>query len=498
MKRAAFAPRSPGHDASGGEGRLRFRLLQRVLIILGAAAVLLFLVAGAALLFVDADLLKPRLEKVASDALGMKVRVGGKLGLHLFPAPNATIAGGSVLDERGTVVASAKNVRLWIDLLPLFRGEWRLRNLEVEQPRLTIERDPQGDFNIERLRSAATLLGMLQGGGARLSNGSVSFLDRRTGDGLEVTGLDLTVRRVNVARGGPAPVWSNLSLEGDLSCQSIRTKRLFLTPLRFSVQGERGVFEIKPVALRLFGGEGTGALRADLSGHVPRYRLQCSLPRFRIEEFLRTLSPKAAAEGEMDFSASLSLEGNTWASMRQSLSGAVSMRGEHLTLIGTDLDRALARYASSQGFNLVDVGAVFLAGPFGLAITKGYNFATLFRSSGDSSSIRTVVSDWKVERGVAHAVDVALATRRNRFALRGGLDLVNERFADVTVAVVDGRGCPRTRQTIRGSFDAPVVEKPHMLMSLSGPVRKLYRQSRGLFPSGHCEVFYSGSVSPDL
>lgn len=472
------------------------RPLQRVLIVIAAAAALLFLLAGAALLFVDVDLLKPRVEQVASDALGMKVRVGGKLGLHVFPAPNATIEDGSVLDARGTVVASARKVRVWIDLFPLLRGEWRLRKLEVEQPRLTIERDSRGGLNIERLRSAGALLGMLQGGSARLSNGTVSFLDRRTGDGLEVAGLDLNVRRVSVARGGPASMWSNLSLEAELTCQSIRTKRLFLTPLRFSVHGDHGVFEIQPVALRLFGGEMTGALRADLSGPVPRYRVQCSLPRFRIEEFLRTLSPQAAAEGEMDFSASLSLEGDDWGSMRQSISGVVSMRGEHLTLIGSDLDRALARYASSQGFNLVDVGAVFLAGPFGLAITKGYNFATLFRGSGDRSSIRTVVSKWKVERGVAHAVDVALATRRNRIALQGGLDLVNERYADVTVAVVDGRGCPRARQTIRGSFRAPVVEKPHVLMSLSGPVRKLYQQSRGLFPGGHCKVFYSGSVSP--
>jgi hypothetical protein len=41
-----------------------------------------------------------------------------------------------------------------------------------------------------------------------------------------------------------------------------------------------------------------------------------------------------------------------------------------------------------------------------------------------------------------------------------------------------------------------VVEKPRVLPSLAGPVLKLYKQARGLFPAGPCEVFYSGSVAP--
>jgi AsmA protein len=90
---------------------------------------------------------------------------------------------------------------------------------------------------------------------------------------------------------------------------------------------------------------------------------------------------------------------------------------------------------------------------------------------------------------------VALATTKNLIALHGGLDFVNRRFADVTVAAIDAKGCARVQQVIRGSFGKPVVEKPRVLTSLAGPVLKLYRQTRGLFPAGPCEVFYSGSVA---
>ena len=105
--------------------------------------------------------------------------------------------------------------------------------------------------------------------------------------------------------------------------------------------------------------------------------------------------------------------------MKRNANGEFSLRGENLTLDGVDLDRTFSRYEASQNFNLVDVGAFFIAGPFGPLITRGYNFASLFQGSGGSSRIRVLVSDWKVERGIALAKDVAMATNENRIALVG-------------------------------------------------------------------------------
>ncbi len=141
----------------------------------------------------------------------------------------------------------------------------------------------------------------------------------------------------------------------------------------------------------------------------------------------------------------------------------------------------------------MDVGAFFFAGPLGLVVTKGYNFASISRESGGRSEIRTLVSDWKVERGVAHAQDVAMATNENRIALRGGLDFVDYEFDDVTMAVIDAKGCARVQQKIRGTFRNPVVEKPSLLQSLAGPALRLLKKGSDLL-GGQCEVFYAGSV----
>ena len=197
----------------------------------------------------------------------------------------------------------------------------------------------------------------------------------------------------------------------------------------------------------------------------------------------------------MDFSASLSTRGKTADEMKRTADGEVSLRGENLTLDGVDLDRTFSRYEASQSFNLVDVGAFFFAGPFAPLITKGYNFASLFQGSGGSSRIAVLVSDWEVERGIARAKDVAMTTNENRIALVGNLDFVNERFNDVTVAVVDGEGCAKVRQKIRGPFRKPEVEKVSILQSVEGPALNLLKQAKDLF-GGKCEVFYAGSVAP--
>jgi AsmA protein len=79
--------------------------------------------------------------------------------------------------------------------------------------------------------------------------------------------------------------------------------------------------------------------------------------------------------------------------------------------------------------------------------------------------------------------------------MRGSLDFVNREFDDVTVAILDHKGCARVEQRIRGPFGKPEVEKPNVLASLTGPISSLFGKAKKLL-GGNCEVFYEGSVQP--
>jgi len=71
--------------------------------------------------------------------------------------------------------------------------------------------------------------------------------------------------------------------------------------------------------------------------------------------------------GTMDFETELAFNsGNT---MFESMDGFINLEGYDLILYGFDVDDVLKKFEKSQRFNLIDVGALFLAGPVGPVVS---------------------------------------------------------------------------------------------------------------------------------
>jgi len=199
-------------------------------------------------------------------------------------------------------------------------------------------------------------------------------------------------------------------------------------------------------------------------------------------------------EGIVDFTADLAATGNSLTAMKRSLSGGLSLNGENLMVYGIDIDALIPKLERTQNFSLVDVGAFLVAGPFGSALTKGYSLGSAYiESRGGKGAVRKFVSIWKVKGGVADAADVALATKKYRLAMKGGLDFNNGRFADVTIAVLTKKGCAAYSQKISGPFGRPSVGKTTIINSLTGPATNALESAWDLIWS--CKVIYKGSVA---
>ena len=460
----------------------------------GVLLALFVLTAVFLRLFVDFNDYKLQLEAAASEAMGMEVRVLGRMDIGFLPGLSVILEDVHIRNREAEIVYAAE-ARLGIDLLPLFQGRLRIGKLELKRPGIFIERNSDGTFNIENPatdvgKSEAVVLPLIS-----LSSGTLRYVDRQSGMAFETTQCNLDVRHLRVLRGERSDLMKNLSLSAEGVCTDIRTKDFAASDLKFSLSGENGVFRLEPVMLHVFGAQGLGSIHAELSGPTNLYTVSFFLPQFRVEEVFQPLSSEKVAEGSLDFTANLSMQGKTVNEMKQTLQGQIQLRGEHLVLLGRDLDAELSRFESSRNFNLVDVGAFFFAGPLGVVATKGYDFANIFRGSGGRSDILKLVSDWKVQRGVAQAQDVAMATKQNRIVLHGGLDFVNQRFDDMTMALVDAQGCATVQQKINGSFQKPLVEKPSIVKSLAGPVLQLLKEGAELLPGGKCKVIYTGSVA---
>jgi len=466
--------------------------------LLFAAAIALVILAVAGTLgvrwLVDANAYKPRLEAAVSKMLGMELTIGGPMSVSVAPGLLVTLADVRVR-SRGSDVVTAKQAQLGIALLPLLAGDVRITSLALDHATVSVTRDRDGQFNYEPAQAASAGLPALDWPRVSLSDTTLVYADARLAHPIEAAACEVAMQGLRLTGGKQTTLMRDVSFTADVTCAALRRGPAQLADLKFAAVAKGGVLQLAPVTLLAFDAKGTWRLQADYSGEAPRYALEGTISQLPIPELFKALALKQTADGRVDLSATLSLQGSTENELRRSLAGRVTLKGRDVTLTGSDLDQAFARFEASQSFNLVDAGAFFIVGPLGLALTKGYDFANLYQGSGGSSRIQTLVSDWKLEGGVARAQDVAMATKANRMALQGRLDFVNERFDDMTMALVDAKGCVKVEQKISGSFGKPVVEKPNLLVSLAGPALNLLKKGGELLLGQECKVFYAGSVA---
>ena len=308
---------------------------------------------------------------------------------------------------------------------------------------LAVEQGRDGKFNFEVPSSAGSSRPEVDPMDVSLADVALVYTDRQNGNEWRAESCDMQSGRLQISAAKTADLINSLAITGAASCKQIQTRKLALSDVTFKLDAKQGLFEFKDITMRAYDGRGSGDVHANFTGHVPSYRVHYVLASFRIEAFWKNFSQKKIGAGLMNFSTDLTLSGYTVRELTASSVGEASLRGSHLTLATGDLDGELSRYESTQEFSLIDVGAFLVAGPLGVAVTKGYDFARVLGGTGGSSEIPSLTSEWHIEHGVALAKDVAMTTTKNRIALKGALDFVNDHFQDVTVALVDKQGCVR-------------------------------------------------------
>jgi len=436
---------------------------------------------------------KSQVEAAASDALGMQVTVGGRLTMQFFPSIGMRLEDVRIR-SRDTEFAAAGQATLGIQLVSLLRRQVRIPDIELQHVTVSVERGRDGKFNFEASSSGSASIPPIDSTDVSLSDLTFIYTNRQDGTSVRAAACSVEARNLRVAATSGADLMKNLSVSARVSCGQITTRALPMSEVEFAAESSKGVLEARKVTLRAFGGEGSAAVRADFSGSVPVYRVHAVLSKLQLAELSKNFSQKRIGDGLMDFSTDLSMSGADADAMTRSSSGAASLHGTGLTLDVGNLDDELSHYKSTQRFSLVDLGAFLLAGPIGLAVTKGYDYAKVINGSGGSSQIQTFISEWQVERGVAQARDVAMSTKANRIALQGNLDFVNHGFEDVTMAVLNREGCATLEQKVHGSFSHPEVDKPNVVIALAGPAMHLLNQAKHLVGVGHCQPFYTGSL----
>ena len=324
--------------------------------------------------------------------------------------------------------------------------------------------------------------------------GALVYFENKAGEKTELKEINLTIKDLS-AVGSSGEIIKDISFTGNLDCKEIRKKNLNIGNIKSPVKVAKGVISLAPLTVDIFGSKGEGEVTVDKSEVDAMYKISLRVSKLDFATLEESFSTKKVIGGKGDLYAALTMKEKDSRTLMSSLDGTFSLRGDNLVIYTMDLDKVLSSFETSQKFNLVDVGAFFLAGPLSTVVLKGYRYGDVYNQTrGGQGTITQFNSHWKIKKGVADASDCALATHHNRVALKGKLDLLNERYENVTAALLDDKGCATFKQGISGPFGSPKVGAVSAVESLAGPISNLYRKAKRFVQGGKCDIFYNGTV----
>ena len=467
---------------------------KKSLMIAGGVAALIIIAAFVAVLLFNINSYKPKIETAVSETTGLNVRINGKMGLSFIPL-GVSANDIHVTGEEGDIL-SLERLKLQIELMPLLKKQLEVTRCELIKPVFTIVRTAEGKYNFEnrerKLTAGPGIVFSLKD--LKLSEGQLIYLIKRTGENTELKGINMAIKDLSVAHIS-GDIIRNISFTGSFECKEFLQKVLRIENLKAPIKADKGIFSLKPLTMDVFGGKGEGDFTADESPADPAYTINLTVSKLDFDKLEQIFGMKRMIGGKGDLSVSLTVKEKGRRNLMSSLDGTFALRGDNLITYTVDLDKALSTYGTSQTFNLVDVGAFFIAGPLGTVALKGYRYGDLYyQTKGGRGTITQFISHWKIKNGEVDAMDCALATRHNRVALKGKLNLLTERYDKVRVALLDDKGCAIFEQAISGSFNNPQIGMVSTVESLAGPIFDLYRKAKRFVQAGKCEVFYNGAV----
>ena len=125
-------------------------IFKREKVVFISAGVIALVVSAVILaLLLNIQAFKPKIEAAASNALGMDVRIRGRLGIVLFPDFGISLKDVSVR-KKGADVVTVEKMRIGLRLIPLMRPRVGMGRIGLIKPVFSIVRYKNGKFNFEK------------------------------------------------------------------------------------------------------------------------------------------------------------------------------------------------------------------------------------------------------------------------------------------------------------------------------------------------------------
>ena len=254
-------------------------LHKKKVLFITTGVITLVVFAGILALLLNIKAFKPQIEAAASTALKMDVRIKGRMGIALFPDFGLSLKDVNVRN-RGLDVVTIEEMRIGLKFIPLTRFEIKIIQVGLVKPVFSIVRFKNGMFNLE-IPERALWEKLLAVKKISVSQGSLVYTDETSGEKIEVGDLDLDIRGLFSGGTDSSDPFKNISFTGDTRCKILKIYNFTLMNLVMRAAGEKGVLDLNPVSMNIFGGTGNGSIHVDVTGPSPHYRVIYASNRFR-------------------------------------------------------------------------------------------------------------------------------------------------------------------------------------------------------------------------
>ena len=153
----------------------------------------------------------------------------------------------------------------------------------------------------------------------------------------------------------PVAAAAYADMDGDLSIGRLVVAAARLDGFRLHLNARDGVVQADPLTAGLYEGRLSAAISLDANPPVPALTLNANLADIQAEPLLLDVKGKARLRGRGDFSAALTAQGASFAAMKRSLEGGMSLTFTEGAVAGFNLGRTLRQWKQFRKGGIMDL-----------------------------------------------------------------------------------------------------------------------------------------------
>jgi len=486
--------------------------MKKLLIGIVALFGLIIIALVIAVSMADLNKYKPQIEKAVKDNSGYEMKIAGNIGVSFSPVgvsiANVTLSNPQI--KKNQQFFKMDSLSVAVEVMPLLSKKVKVKYIVLNKLNLDIKKLNNGKFNFEIVNKKAKAqkktqekeakgekakLPMVDIKEVRIKNANVNFEDLKAKTKAQINNINVAID--NIGFNPAKKMLQAISFDAKTKIEKITFNQYNIKNTTVDVNMKNAIVNMSNMKMTMYDSLVDAKARLDLNKKIPFANIEIDVPKFKLASFSKEYLKKDILSGVIKVHKKFTLSLGDLKTIKKTLKGTALLDGQGVGIKGFDLDKILSKYNNTKKANPADLGMSLASG-----FTKGGSMSGVFGGGqGGTTLLKRLHVKVDISKGIANLADVAVATGKNRVALKGKLDIVRERFLDMKFGVMDAKNCAKFSQTIQGTFTKPKVKVDassikstvNMVSSLLGSfgvkTPKIAKKKEG-----KCKVFYKGVV----